>query len=144
MMMDTQIRVKTDFRYVGLYNNLKNLVVGDFHELFFVCATLGYRRNRARPLIRPDDRFWSSTILPHEWACYYAIYIHESSLNIAAAANPRAIISRMEEYANGGMEVLIDELLGQYLISEDRLEIADNPKLSRLFLGYLYEESQEG
>ena len=75
MKMDGQIRVKTESRYSTIYIELKNLVVGDFHELFFVCACLGYKHKKSKPLEKKDDRFWSNTINPVEMGmllCYVA------------------------------------------------------------------------
>src|SRR5665647_1979089 len=98
MKMDGQIRVKTDGRYSRIYNDLKNVVVGDFHELFFVCACLGYKHKQTKPLATMrDDRFWSNTMNPREWACYYAMLLEENNMDFIAIQDDKSVIARVEE-----------------------------------------------
>lgn len=144
MKMDGQIRVKTDSRYSRIYNDLKNVVVGDYHELFFVCASLGLKNKRSKPLGRThEDRFWSNTISPREWACYYAILLDEKDMNFMAIQDDRVVIARIEEYANAGMEILIAEFLNDYLISnrgESQLDVGYNKELPKHFLHFVFEQ----
>ena len=82
MKMDGNIRVATEAKYKELYNNMKaNGAVDDFHELFFLCACLGYRKGVQRPVKKRDDRFWSRTITPREWACYYAMILEKNAFD---------------------------------------------------------------
>ena len=74
MNMSGDIRVKTDRKYRNLYNELKNFAFGDMHELFFLCSCLGFRTKKKKNLGgNGEDRFYSRTITPEEYACYYAI-----------------------------------------------------------------------
>ena len=144
MKMDGQIRVKTDSRYRKLYNDLKNLVVGDFHELFFVCACLGYKYKKRKPLGKmSEDRFWSSTIIPQEWACYYALILEENNMNFLAIQDEKEIISTVEEYSNAGMDILIEQFLSDYLITsggEPQLDQGNSKELPKHFLHFVYEQ----
>lgn len=146
--MDGQIRVKTDGRYTKIYNDLKNVVVGDFHELFFVCACLGYKRKQTKPLgATRDDRFWSNTIDPREWACYYAMLLEENSMDFLAIQDDKSVIARAEEYANAGMEILIQEFLGDYLISSaggQQLDPGCSRELPKQFLHFVFEQIDTG
>lgn len=148
MKMDGQIRVKTDGRYSRIYNDLKNVVVGDFHELFFVCACLGYKHKRSKPLGKSrDDRFWSNTVNPREWACYYAMLLEEHSMDFAAIQDDRTVMARVEEYANAGMEILMDEFLSDYMISsagEQQLDPGCSKELPKHFLHYVFEQADTG
>ena len=82
MAMSGEIRVRTSEKYRDIYNDLKNVVIRDFHELFFVCACVGYTRKRKTALGKSkEDRFWSKTITPDEWACYYAMVLKDNNMN---------------------------------------------------------------
>jgi hypothetical protein len=144
MKMDGQIRVKTDGRYVRVYNDLKNIVVGDFHELFFVCSCLGYKHKKSKPLGKArDDRFWSNTINPREWACYYAMLLEEHGMDFLRIQDDKAVMARVEEYANAGMEILIEEFLSDYLITgggELQLDPGASKELPKNFLHFVFEQ----
>ena len=112
--MSQRIRVKVDSRFKAIYNALKGHAVGDFHELFFICVCLGHKNSKRQKIKKREDCFWSSTILPEEWYSYYAIYIHDNAIDLSCLGDDEKIISYMQEYANGGMEYLIEEFLCDY------------------------------
>jgi hypothetical protein len=117
MTMDTNIRVKASRQHGGIYKQLTGLAVGDSHELFFLCACLGYRRGKATPLGRDgEDRFWSSTIKPEEWNCYYAMLLAEADMDFSQVQDDKKVIGRMEQYADAGMEILLAECLKDVVI----------------------------
>jgi len=145
MKMDTNIRVRTERHYRELYNKLRNVVVGDSHELFFLCACLGYRRRSRLPLgSKGDDRFWSSTIRPEEWCSYYSMILEENKMDFTSISDDKKVIATIEEYANGGMKILIEECIGDYLdISEENVSLDSTAVkvLPKALLQYIYEES---
>ena len=57
MSFSEDVRVKTEKKYRNLYNELKNFAVGDMHELFFLCACLGFKANRKEPLKKATTGF---------------------------------------------------------------------------------------
>jgi hypothetical protein len=117
MMMPTDLRVRIDERHRELYDGLCKVVVGDSHELFYVCACVGYARGRSVPLGRGTyDRFFSQTITPAEWATMYAMAIHADGMEFSILRDPRRLITAMEGYANGGLSVLLDECLAEYVL----------------------------
>jgi len=147
MNMSGDIRVKTDRRYRILYNELKNFVVKDMHELFFLCACIGYRAGKSKPLgSNGEGRFWSSTITPEEYACFYAMMIEENDMNFSVIREDKTVIARMEEYANGGMEILLEELLSDFLVTsgdEPRLDHSHSKELPKIILNFIYEQILE-
>ncbi|MHC1729710.1 MAG: hypothetical protein AB9866_27520 [Syntrophobacteraceae bacterium] len=148
MKMDGKIRVATDAKYKELYNNMKNYgAVEDAHELFFVCACLGYRKGKASPIKKRDDRFWSSTITPREWACYYALVLEQNDYDYAKASDDKDVLAIIEGYANTGMEFLIEEFLGDYLLpgpksTESQLDPACCKELPKQFVHFIFEQSE--
>lgn len=145
MKMDGQIRVETDGRYSKLYNDLKNVVVGDFHELFFVCACLGYKHKKSKPLGKTHEaRFWSNTVNPREWACYYAMLLEENDMNFTAIQDDKAVIARIEEYANAGMEILLDQFLSDYIVKskeESQMDPGASKELPKTFLHFVFDQA---
>lgn len=145
MNMAGDIRVRTDRRYRSLYNDLKNFVAKDMHEIFFICACLGYRKEQKKPLRRDgDDRFWSSTITPEEYASYYAMLIEMNDMDFSVIVDDRKVLATIEEYANAGMEILIDDLLSDYSIERGddiRLDTSCSKELPKVILGYIYEKT---
>ena len=143
MKMDGEIRVKTDKAHGFLYNELKNCVVGEFHELFFICACLGFKNKKAKALgTEKDPRFWSSTIKPREWACYYAMILEENEMDFQSVQDDKQVISRIEEYANGGLNLLIEDFLKDYLMhnsTDIQIDQSVSRELPKTFLHYIYD-----
>jgi len=147
MNMAGDIRVRTDRHYRTLYNDFRNFVAKEMHEIFFLCACLGYRLDKRKPLGRDgDDRFWSSTITPEEYASFYAIVIESSDMDFSAIADDREVIVAMEEYANAGMQILLEDVLTDYTLDRNddlRLDPSCSVELPKVLLAYLYEKASE-
>ena len=112
--MGPRIRIKVNPQFKGIYNALKNRAVGDFHELFFICACIGHKMGKSEPLKKGDDFFFADTILPDEWYAYHAIYLHDHGIELSCLGDNKTVIVAMQEYANGGMAYLIEEFLCDY------------------------------
>ena len=148
MKMDGNIRVATDARYKELYNNMKNNgAVDDFHELFFFCACIGYRKGAPSSIKKRDDRFWSRTITPREWACYYAMVLEKNGFDYGKVSEDKDVLAIIEGYANAGMEILLEDFLGDYLIpssrnSDPQLDPTCCKELSKQFVHFIFEQSE--
>ncbi len=143
MDFNANIRVHTDERHKGLYNDLKKMAFGDMHELFFLCVCLGYSKQKIKPLGSfRDQRFWSGTITPYEYSCYYAMILAESDFHFASIIDDKNVLSTIEEYANAGMDILMEEFLDDYVSIQDdtpRLEMSRSKELPKLLLNYINE-----
>jgi hypothetical protein len=147
MNMAGDIRVRTDRRYKTLYNDFRNFVVKDMHEMFFLCACLGYNEGKQKPLGRDgDDRFWSSTITPEEYASFYAMVIESKDMDFSTIADDKSVVAAMEEYANAGVQILLEDLLEDYTMTrgEDvRLDPSCSKELSKVLLAYVNEKASQ-
>lgn len=147
MRMDGQIRVKTDACYARIYNDLKGLAVGDFHELFFLCACLGYKHGQTRSVGRTrEDRFWSSTIDAREWACYYVMVLEDNNMNFASIRDDKTVMGRIEDYASAGMEILLGEFLSDYVLTnkqEPQLDPVSSRELPKNLLHFIFDNIGE-
>jgi hypothetical protein len=145
---DGDIRVKTDIKYRALYNDMKKeRAITDFHDLFFVCTCIGFSANERNCIERGDDRFWSNTISPTEWSCYYAMMMKLNDLELSSICDDRQVIATMQEYSNAGIELLIQDFLGDYLLpgtrdSEPQLDPSLAETLPVDFLYYILEQSE--
>ena len=148
MKMDGNIRVATDVRYKELYNNMKNNgAVDDFHELFFLCACIGYRNGSSAPIKKRDDRFWSRTITPQEWACYYAMVLEKNSFDYGKVSEDKDVLASIEGYANAGMNTLIEDFLDDYLLpssksTDPQLDPACCKELPKQFVHHIFLQSE--
>ena len=112
MSMSGEIRVRTESKYKNLYNDMRNFALGDMHEFFFLCACLGYKAGKPKELgSGAEDRFWSKTFTPDEYACFYAMILEKKDMELSSIADDKVVIAEMEKYANAGMEILIDDFL---------------------------------
>lgn len=147
MNMAGDIRVRTDRRHRTLYNDFRNFVAKEMHEIFFLCACLGYRSGKRKALGKNgDDRFWSSTITPEEYASYYAMLIELNEMDFSAISEDKAVIASMEEYANGGMDILLEDILADYILDQGedlRLDPSCSKELPKVLLAYVYEKASE-
>lgn len=147
MNMAGDIRVRTDLHHRTLYTNFRNFVVKDMHELFFLCVCLGFHEGKRKPLNRDgDDRFWSSTITPEEYASFYAIVIESSDMDFSAIADDQKVITAMEEYANAGIQFLLGDLLKDYTLGNGkdlRIDPSCSKELPKVLLAYIYEKASE-
>jgi hypothetical protein len=147
MNMAGDIRVRTDRRHRTLYNDFRNFVAKDMHEMFFLCACLGYREGKRKPLGRDgDDRFWSSTITPEEYASFYAMVIESKDMDFSTIADDKSVVAVMEEYANGGMQILLEDLLVDYTMARGddlRLDPSCSKELPKVLLAYVYEKASQ-
>lgn len=113
--MDQKIRVKIEPKYKGIYNGLKGYAIGDFHELFYLCTCIGYKNDEPISLVKKEDCFWSSTIVPDEWYVYYSLYLNRNGMDFSSLSNDEELMNELQEYANGGMKYLIDVFLSDYI-----------------------------
>ena len=145
MKMDGDIRVHSDKSHRSLYQDYRKHLGKEMHELFYLAVSIGYHQDRHLPLAKKstDERFWSRTILPDEWATYYAITLQKADMNYDAVRDDAKVIQEMEAYANGGIHYLCDEVLaGGYLIEKDGSPIFDPQMaedLPRRILQFLFQ-----
>lgn len=147
MNLSTDIRVRTDRRHRTLYNDLKNFVVKDMHELFFLCVCLGYRQGERKPLGRDgEDRFYSGTFTPEEYASFYSILIESNDMDFSAIADDKKVIAVMEEYANAGMQILLKDVLTDYILTRGddiKLDPSCSKEMPKVLLAYVNEKAGE-
>ncbi len=147
MKMNGEIRVRTDRRHKELYKDLKECAMGDAHEVFFLCACLGYKMKARKPLGKTgDERFFSKNITIQEYSSYYSMMVKDYEYDYSSIQDDKKVLEVMEEYANAGMDILVSEFLSDYLLVKDaqepRLEKAMCKELAKTLLFFTYSKSK--
>jgi len=144
-MMTNDIRVRTKATHKGIYNDLKQVGMAEMHEIFFLCACLGFQARERTPLRGAgEDRFWSATFSADEWACMYAMQLKANGYDLSVLTRDSDVLGAMEEYAAGGMDVLVRECLDHFLVpggAEPRLDVARAADAPRAILHFIYERA---
>jgi hypothetical protein len=143
MKKDERLRIRTSKNHKNLYNDLKGLLVQEFHELFFLYACVGYRNNCPVPLGKlGEERFWSDTITPEEWAAYRSMILASNDMNFNTIQDDKSVIAKIEEYAHGGMLHLIENELNGFFIEKDGEYAMDKmaaKEIPRRVMQYIFE-----
>lgn len=144
-MMSNEIRVRTKSIHKGLYNDLKQVGLSEMHEVFFLCACLGFQAREPQPLrSEGEDRFWSATFSADEWACMYAMQLEAKGYDLSVLSKDGDVVGAMEEYAAAGIEILLRECLDHYIVRNDaepRLDVARAEDVPRAILHFIYERA---
>lgn len=107
-------RVKCEQKYHALFRDLYN---GNTHVAFFLCAGIGYARKCRLPIERITDSFWSQTMDPDEFTCCQLMLFEERGMSASALDmdNAKDVIALAQEYANAGMDILINEVMTDFV-----------------------------
>ena len=141
MKMSGTIRVKTEPKWGTLFADWKKYC-GEFHQLFFLAACVGYRAGERTPLKRGDERFWSSTVTPEEWVCFYAMLLEDNGFDWTSSTDENAL-AIAEQYANVGLSLLVEHVLGDYMGSKKEAPSLDSSArgLPREVVSYVRAQS---
>jgi hypothetical protein len=139
MKMSGDLRVKTSRRRKALFKDICDAVFPqNSHELFFLCACLGYREEVSIPLSRDgEEQFWSKTITYDEYTCYYSMILKDSGFDMSSLSDDAVVIKRIEEYANGGLDFLAREVIPDLIVEsegEERILPASKKMLPKTLL----------
>ncbi len=132
-MKMSDLRVKVDSRHFELYNDMTEVgAVTEAHVLFFSAACVGFRHKRRLQPIRRNEKFWSRTFTQDEWTCFYSLALSHWEGQFDRIQDDKAVIELMEEYATGGIDVLVESTLSEYLLSNTREPRLDKSRVSDL------------
>ena len=103
-------RVKCNFEYQALF---RDLFPQQAHSTFFLCACVGYSRRILTPFEKSYDSFWSDTMTRDEFGCYVLMALEKNNMEPILLGDDKAktIIELVQEYANTGMSILIEEVI---------------------------------
>ena len=144
--LSEQQLVFTSKRYEVIYKSLNNLIDVKYHDLFMLCAVIGFRNNNKLTVEEKGREFRSNYLSREQKATAYSIILNDNELEkkINRFEDREFIVKarkRLEEYAEGGMEILVNTVFkskwnGEILDgSYDEYEID--------IISYIYEQALE-
>ncbi|SET57352.1 hypothetical protein SAMN05216389_11543 [Oceanobacillus limi] len=143
-LMD-QILFYTSEKYEEVYIHLNTKFDVKYQDLFSICASIGFKNNRRSPIETRGREFRSNYFNTSQRATIYSILLGDPELgkNIEQFDDNefrRQARKRLEEYAEGGMEILISEVFGNRW---DGNKLDPNYSEYEIdILGYIYSDAQ--
>ncbi|MFW6030854.1 MAG: hypothetical protein ACOCRO_11475, partial [Halanaerobiales bacterium] len=140
-MMIPNVRVKVNKIYHDIYkdltqsSNIRKPVIDGHGKVFILCASLGYEYDKRVPFNKGEGKplFWSHSMTNHDPIILYSIALFsKGKVNYDILSQPEEVIKIVEEYANGGMEILMDEVLEPYVKKNNDMYYLDYSKSSFL------------
>lgn len=143
MNMSTDIRVYIDKKYENIYDTLKEIVINDMHELFFISVCVGKSKNLTPCKSEQKmQKFWSKTFTTEEWTTFYAIYLKDNDMDFSTLENDQDVINAMQEYANAGLHYILKNYINDYVLKTNgiiTIYTSNKEDLIKAFLCNLYE-----
>lgn len=144
------LRIRVSKKYVGIYKDLtsdkKNLrepIFKQHADVFVLCCILGFRDGKRVPLEKGEQLFFSHYLTNEEETTLKAIAIAEKDKNYQILDDEKALVQIVEEYANRGMEILIENVLSNFIRENEDgyyLQFSENDLLEKGILSFIYQE----
>lgn len=110
-----------DAKFTGIYDHFTssrdNIKKIDTRTLFLLCASIGYKHSKKTPLTERDKETRGSFLKIDEESLIFNISYSDAEFAgdiEKLAQNDRETVNKVkkiyEEYANGGMEILVDKV----------------------------------
>lgn len=138
--------IYTSKKYEPIYKVLNNLIDIKYHDLFILCAAIGFKNNKKLPLYEKGREFRSNYLSREQKATAYSIILNDCELGrkINKFEDRDFIVQsrkRLEEYAEGGMDILVKEVFKSKWTGELLDESYGEYEID--IISYIYEESLE-
>ncbi|MTI57282.1 hypothetical protein [Geosporobacter ferrireducens] len=150
-MTINNIRVKVSKKYSNIYKELiseqvLHSKIFDSHgDIFTLCCALGYKYNECKPLEKGEPLFFSHYFTKENEVAIRAIVVAATDKNymILEEEKEKELISIAEQYAEGGMQILIKNVLSPFLLENDEdyvLSFNKDSYVEKELLSFIYNE----
>lgn len=138
-------RVYTKPEYVKVYQRLKGLVFNEYHTLFALCVYLGYRNKKRIIKAAKKELFWSHTFSAHELTAFHALFVLEGENgDYSLLKDGEKAVGWLQDYANGGMEILLEsDILKRFIIQKDGeidIDCSSRDNLQKQMMYYVFKQ----
>jgi len=89
MKMDTSLRSDTETKYKELYNDMKSVAPLMTSRVIFSVRMYWISEGYTSCYKEERFTFWSKTITPREWACYYSMILKRNDFEYSAIADEK-------------------------------------------------------
>lgn len=124
----------TSLKYEPIYIHFNQKYNLGYKDLFLVCATLGAKEGKRSKIENRNGREFRSTFFSdRERKLAYSIILNDEEYGkdiekFSSLDFPREARKLLEEYAEGGMDILVEEVFkdkwnGHKLVDDDNYEI---------------------
>ncbi|MFV8829545.1 hypothetical protein [Alkalihalobacterium sp. APHAB7] len=113
-----QALLYTSKKYEEIYFYFNTKFEVKYQDLFLLCASLGFKKDQKSSIGERGRELRTNYLNTRQKATAYSIILSDSELgrNIEAFDDkefPKKARKRLEEYAEGGMQVLVEEVFGR-------------------------------
>lgn len=146
------IRIKVSKKFHPLYRELtqdsavREKIFPQHGDLFTLCMLVGYRTVRRNREFKGADLFWSHSLNKHQQTAVRAVAIAAHDGQYEVLSEPNTMIQVAEEFADGGMEQLLESVLAPYAREENGeyiLRFTEADQLEKSILNFVLEEAQK-
>lgn len=144
--LSEQQLIFTSKKYETIYKTLNSLIDVKYHDLFMLCAAIGFRNNNKLPIEEKGREFRSNYLSREQKATAYSIILNDSEFGrkINRFEDREFIVDarkRLEQYAEGGMEILVKEVFKSKWTGGILDESYNEYEID--IISYIYEQSLE-
>ncbi|WP_193063710.1 hypothetical protein [Oceanobacillus oncorhynchi] len=134
-------RIYVRKKYIDIYRELRTdklsspQIFTENKDLFTLCCTLGFRSGNRNKLKNAEMLLWSGTLDDHQEAVLKVIAVKSSEdRNLNILDDIDKVYKIAEQYADYGMEILIEEIFKPYIKEQESgaLTIVYNEKAELL------------
>lgn len=107
--------ISTSKKYEEIYIFFKERYDISYSQLFTLCAVVGFKNNRALEVESTKTQFRGSYIKRDNKASLYSIILNDEELgkqidSFDKSEYQKECIKKLRKYAEGGMEILVEEV----------------------------------
>lgn len=140
-----QLRIYVSDRYFPLYHELSgNYLFGQNSEFFIYCVCVGEKYGQKQSLTKRHELCRAITLTDYDKTVLKALYVKERK---TMAPDAKAAVSLAEEYAEGGLMHLIEEVLSDHVVVYDdgvyHLKTQDDLELQMALSEFVLKELRE-
>lgn len=119
-------RIYVRKKYIDIYRELRSdkpsspRVFKENKDLFVLCSTIGFKFGEKNELKNTEMLLWSGTLDEHQETVLKAMAVKTSDeKNLSILDEQEKVYRIAEQYADKGMEILIDEIFKEYMKEND-------------------------
>lgn len=144
-LLSSQRLIYTSEKYEGIYMEIANNKNISYHDIFLLVCSIGFRKGKKSPIKKRGREFRVNYLSSDEQkTIIYTILLEDPYLNITIEDLIKKdrfgeYIKVLEEYAEGGMDVLVEEVFPPNIHIETKGKAYNNYIID--IMSYVYEQS---
>lgn len=138
--------IYTSKKYEAIYKSLNKILEIKYNDLFILCASIGFKNNNKLSIGEKGREFRSNYLNREQKSTAYSIILNDSNLGkkINRFEDKKFVVETrktLEEYAEGGMEMLVRKVFKSKWTGELLDESYGEYEID--IISYIYEQDLE-